>query len=231
MAFPEWPYFQSYILQLEQDGLVTRTFRRLDPQRQQAVLDAIFDEAVEKGPTALNVKEIARRAGVAVGSLYQYFPDRSRLLEFAVQLCVRYLTGMFAQFRPMLAAMPLHEAFYAYLGGGVEWGSTQKALIRFFGRAAYQGDPALEAGLVRPVAEEMFQTTREILVQAAARGEVRTGIDLEAMARAINTLIVAAGDSQLLPFLNVYLQTSGENMPFVRVLDALLALIEQGIAP
>ena len=36
--------FQSHIQQLENEGLVTRTFRRLDPTRQQAVINAILEE-------------------------------------------------------------------------------------------------------------------------------------------------------------------------------------------
>jgi AcrR family transcriptional regulator len=231
MAFPEWPYFQNYILQLEQEGLVTRTFRRLDPDRQQAVLDAILDEASEKGPTALNIKEIARRADVSVGSLYQYFPDRNRLLDFAVQLCLRFTLELFEQSRPYLVAMPLREALQAYLMGGLEWSRTHMALVRFLGRAAYQGDPVLAETLVRPVAETMFQTMREILVQAAARGEIRSDVDVEAVARAVNTLVVATGDSQLFPFLNIYLQTSAAEMPFERVIEALLSLLENGLMP
>ena len=59
MIFSDWSEFQPYILQLEQEGLVTRTFRRLDPQRQQAILNAILDEAAERGPAALNIKLVA----------------------------------------------------------------------------------------------------------------------------------------------------------------------------
>ena len=82
-------------MQFEQEGLVTRTFRRLDPERQQAVVHAILEEAGEKGPTAINIKEVARRADVSVGSLYQYFGNRDGLLDFAVALCVRYMVDMF----------------------------------------------------------------------------------------------------------------------------------------
>ena len=68
------------ILQAEQKGLVTRTFRRLDPGQQQKIILAILDEAAEKGPQDLNIKKVASRAEVSVGSLYQYFGNRDRLL-------------------------------------------------------------------------------------------------------------------------------------------------------
>ena len=141
MLTSEWPQLQTHIRELEGQGLVTRTFRRLDPARQQAVIQAILDEAAEKSPTTLNIKQVAERAGVAVGSLYQYFGNRDNLLAFAVELCVHQMTDLFAMSRPYLMEMPLREALTAYLTYGIEWSQTQQGFVQFFGRAAYQGDP------------------------------------------------------------------------------------------
>ena len=58
----EWKQITARILEFEQEGLVTRTFRRLDPQRQQAVLAAILDEAIEKG-TGGHQHQAGGRAG------------------------------------------------------------------------------------------------------------------------------------------------------------------------
>ena len=229
MSYADWTNFQPYILQLEKEGKVTRTFRRLDPERQKAVLNAILDEAAERGPASLNIKEIARRGNVSVGSLYQYFPDREGLLDFAIELCVRYSTGIFQEYRPVLAAMPLKEALNAYMLGGLEWGQTTTGLVRFFGRAAYQGDPELTERLVRPIATVMRETMQEILAQAVARGEIRPDVDVEAATRIVNALTIGIGDSQLLPYLNIYLQVSDESMPAERVLGALSEFILRGI--
>jgi AcrR family transcriptional regulator len=226
----DWLYFQPYIFQLEIEGIVTCTFRRLDPDRQEAVFNAILEEAVAKGPASLNIKEIARRAGVSIGSLYQYFPNRDGLLDFAVELCTRSTVAMFKEYKPMMAAMPIKEALKAYLMGGLEWGQTATGLVRFFGRAAYQGDPDLAERVVRPIATIMRETMQEILTQAQARGEIRNAVDIEAMARVVNALIIAIGDSQLLPYLNNYFQVTDKKVRLERVSDALLELIEHGIA-
>ena len=225
----DWSNIQIYILQLEQEGKVTRTFRRLDPERQQAVVHAILEEATEKGPTAINIKEVARRADVSVGSLYQYFDNRAGLLDFAVALCVRHMIDLFNQFTPMLAALPISDALRYYIMGGIEWGKTERGLVRFLGRAGYQGDPQMTESVVRPVADVMLAMTLEILTQAATRGEIRSDIDLEATARAMNAMMIAVGDSQLLPYLNDYLRVSDENMPLERVIDALIEMLLQGL--
>jgi TetR/AcrR family transcriptional regulator len=226
----DWSDIQIHILQLEQEGKVTRTFRRLDPERQKIVIDAILEEASEKGPTSINIKEVARRAEVSIGSLYQYFGNREGLLDFAVALCVRYTINLFEQFGPVLSTLPIREALRYYILGGIEWGQTEASLVRFLGRAAYQGDPEMTESVVRPVADVMLALMREILTQASERGELRPDLDLDATARAVNALMIAVGDSQLLPYLNNYFRVSDENMPLERVVDALVEMLLHGLA-
>ena len=172
----DWSQFPAYVLQMEQRGLVTRTFRRLDAERQKAVIQAILEEAAERGPQNLNVKNVAQRSNVPVGSLYQYFTDRQAMVGFGVQLCVDYMVGMFEESRSYLTSMPVREAISSYLSYGVEWSHEQAWMLKLFARAAYHGDPELAESLVRPVATVMRETTREILVQAkdAARSGLKS---------------------------------------------------------
>jgi AcrR family transcriptional regulator len=229
MNLSEWAQIHSHVLHLEQEGLVSRTFRRLDPDRQQAIVLAILDEAVEKGPTALNIKQVAERAGVAVGSLYAYFPNREGMLAFAVELCVRFVTDSFTQFRPYLVAMPLRDALAAYLVGGIEWSRMYMGLLGLFARAAYHGDPELAEALVRPIATLLREMVHDMLAQAVERGEIRDDVDLEATERIVHVLTIALGDSQLLPYLNTYFQLTDEDVSPERIMEALTTLILQGI--
>jgi AcrR family transcriptional regulator len=231
MTFADWTQIHTHILQFEQEGLVTRTFRRLDPGRQQAVLSAILDEAIEKGPTSTNIKEVAARAGVAVGSLYSYFGNRDGLLDFAVELCVRYMTDMFEYYATYLEPLPLREALAAYLTGGVEWSQTQAGLIHFYVRAAYHGDPQMSERVVRPIADTMRHMINAMLTRALERGEIRPDIDLEATTRLVNALMIAVGDSQIMPYLNTYFQVTDKEVSPERLLDALLDFILHGVSP
>jgi AcrR family transcriptional regulator len=227
----EWTQVHSHILHLEQAGLVTRTFRRLDPERQQAILTAILDEAAEKGPEALNIKHVAERAGVSVGSLYTYFSSREGMLAFAIEVCVRFVTEQFEQFRPYLVTLPLRDALQAYLLGGLEWSRMYAGFLRLFARAAYHGDPELAESLVRPIATLLREMVTEMLAAAAKRGEIREGTDLDATARIVHALTVAVGDSVLLPYLNTYFQVIPEEESPERLLIALTDLVWRGIGP
>ncbi|MBN1316748.1 MAG: TetR/AcrR family transcriptional regulator [Anaerolineales bacterium] len=225
----EWPEFHNHILQLEQEGIVTRTFRRLDPERQQAILTAILDQAAKKGPTALNIKQVADQAGVSVGSLYTYFNNREGLLDFAIELSTRYTVGAFDYYRPYLSSLPLREGLAAYLTGGVEWSTEQASMLRLFARAAYQGDPDLLDRVVEPIAASLLEIVRDMVNNAAERGEIRPDVDLNVVARLIHALMIVVGDSQLLPYLNTYFKVNDETMPQERILSTLLDLVLNGI--
>jgi AcrR family transcriptional regulator len=214
-----------YVAALEKEGLVTRTFRRLDEDRQRAVLDAILEEAAERGPAAINIKDVAGRAGVSVVSLYQYFRSRDALLEFAVAVAVRYMVGTLSASRPYLLAMPLGEALRMYLSVGVEWGTTEAGLMRFLGRAAYQGDRELGDKAVRPIARAMRELVSDLLRAAGERGELRAGVDVDGAARMANALAIAVTDSQLFPYLNDYFQIVDESMPPGRLLDVFVDFV------
>ncbi|MBE2222034.1 MAG: TetR/AcrR family transcriptional regulator [Anaerolineae bacterium] len=229
MEISEWSQIHTHILQLEHDGLVTRTFRRLDPERQEAVLSAILTEAIEKGPTSLNIKQVAARAEVSIGSLYQYFGNRDGLMTFTVALCGRYIQDTFAQYREILIAIPIRDGLAAYLLGGVYWGETQKALMQFFVRAAYHGESALQDSIVRPLATQMRELVMEMLAAAKTRGELRSNLDVDVNARIINTLMIALGDAQLLPYLNVYYQVYDEETSLEQVVAAVIPLLLDGV--
>jgi AcrR family transcriptional regulator len=225
----EWTKIQACIFQLEQEGLVTRTFRRLDPERQNEIILAILAEATEKGPTRVNVKAVAKRAGTAVGTLYTYFPNREGMLNFVIELVTRFTLEEMVSYRPIFLTMPIREALNLYLAGGIEWSQLFAGFIQLFARAAYQGDPQLQERLVRPVANLLRSIVHDMLVEAIQRGEVRPDIDLEATSRVVHALTIAIGDSQLLPYLNTYFQVSDGTVSPEQSLKAMIELIMQGI--
>jgi AcrR family transcriptional regulator len=68
---------------------VTYLRKRPRQTRSQATFDAIVEAAarilVESGAGRLTTNRVAARAGVSVGSLYQYFPNRQAILRALVE--------------------------------------------------------------------------------------------------------------------------------------------------
>jgi AcrR family transcriptional regulator len=221
--------FELILPDLEKEDSVTRTFRRLDPERRQAVLDALFEEAAEKGPGRLNIKQVAERSGASIGSLYQYFGSRENLVRFLIKIVVRSMIELLRMGAAVYKGMPVRQALRSYLIDGIRISQSQKTLTKFLTLSAYQGDEEIGKTVVLPIATEMRETIRDLLGAGVARGELRPDIDLEAASRAVNVLLIALGDSQLTPNLNSYFQVSDKDVPFERTLDVSLDMILNGL--
>ena len=60
--------------------------RRRDPEgRPQQILEAAFVEFGERGLAGARLDDIAKRAGVAKGTIYLYFPNKEALFREMVQ--------------------------------------------------------------------------------------------------------------------------------------------------
>jgi AcrR family transcriptional regulator len=63
----------------------TAVRRRAPEERPQQILDAAFHEFGERGLAGARLDDIARRAGVAKGTIYLYFPNKEALFEEMVR--------------------------------------------------------------------------------------------------------------------------------------------------
>jgi AcrR family transcriptional regulator len=211
--------------ELETQGLVTATFRDLDPEQQQSLLRAVLAEAADHGPTELDIERVATRADVAVDALRAYFGDREGLLRFVVALSVGAFEDTLAASAGYLEGMPLRDAIDALLAGTLAWCEAQPGLAAFVARATYQSDETLREQVVAPMGRAMLALLRAVLEQASERGELDQTIDLEATARLLNANIVIIVNSVLLPQVAANTQLIGSGVNADRIREALLTLV------
>lgn len=59
----------------------------------EAILQAAIQVLIKDGKTRLTTTRVAQRAGVSVGTLYQYFPNKSALLQAALRRHIEEVAG------------------------------------------------------------------------------------------------------------------------------------------
>lgn len=105
----------------------------------EAILDAAEQVAVERGLEATSIAAIAEAAGVAVGTLYNYFPDRDHLLE---SLFEHRRAALLPRLEAAVAAargLPLEPALRTYLRGVIAAFEDHRRFLRVV-IASTQGD-------------------------------------------------------------------------------------------
>ena len=99
---------------------------RADARRNRELLMAAALEAfTERGADDTSLEEIARRAGVGIGTLYRHFPGRTALLEAVYTDQVAALCQRAGE---LAAAQPPGAALAAWMREMVEFGTTKQNL-------------------------------------------------------------------------------------------------------
>lgn len=116
----------------------------LDPRkrprqaRSAATVEAIVEAAAhileEHGPEGFNTNAVARRAGVSIGSLYQYFPGKEALVAELSERAARALLDELDAAVRRLGGGGLAQDVSALIAAGVAWEGRRPALARALDR-------------------------------------------------------------------------------------------------
>lgn len=95
-----------------------------------AILDAAEEVAVERGVDAASCAAIAERAGVAVGTLYNYFPDRDGLLAALFKARRSEMAPEIVAAGTAAAALPFGERLRAFVKGSSAAFDKRRRFVR-----------------------------------------------------------------------------------------------------
>jgi AcrR family transcriptional regulator len=148
--------------------LITRP-KRADARRNYDKVLAAAREAFAEGGESTALEEIARRAGVGIGTLYRHFPNRQALLEALYVDEVEEVCRSAAQLDdagPWEALEAWFERFIGYI-------ATKQALagelLKYVDR---------DARLFHASRAALFEAGEPLLTRAQQAGVVRTDVDI-----------------------------------------------------
>jgi AcrR family transcriptional regulator len=139
--------------------------------RREAILDAALEEFSASGFAATRLDDVARRAGVAKGTIYLHFQDKESLF----QELIRYqLSPVVGAFETVLAAdLPLSAIVDRAIATFVDhiYGTHRQEVMRLIITEG-QRFPALAEFYYREVLARIFAAVRARLSRGRERGEV-----------------------------------------------------------
>jgi AcrR family transcriptional regulator len=141
--------------------------------RRDAILDAALDEFSAKGFAAARLDDVAKRAGVAKGTIYLHFADKESLFQELIRAKMVPVVGSlelaFATGLPLRAIIEQAIEIFAR----EVYGTRRKEVIRLM---ISEGPrfPALAEFYYREVLERVLNGVRALLRQAHERGELKS---------------------------------------------------------
>ena len=162
--------------------------KRADARRNEEALVQAAAAAFVASGVEVPVRDIARRAGVGVGTIYRHFPTRADLIvavyRHQVEACVAAGPALLAQRETAYAA------FADWIDLFVDFLVTKHGLAE-----AMQSDDPAFAALHAYFVERLVPTCADLLEVAAAAGEVRQDLDAYEVLRGVGNLCIGANDN------------------------------------
>jgi len=173
---------------------------RADAQRNRARVLAAAERVFAERGTAASTEEVARAAGVGVGTVFRHFPSKEALLQ---ALVVERLARVAADARERAASSDAGAAFFDFFAAVLHGSPTKLELV----------DALAELGIhpteaVAPIAEEVTKAVAALLRQAQRAGTVRGDIGVR------DVIALLAGASQARRY-------APDDRPLTVILDGL----------
>jgi AcrR family transcriptional regulator len=141
-------------------------------ERRAAIVEAAFDEFVARGFTATRIDDIARRAGVAKGTIYLHFKDKESMFEELVRTAIVPLVERLAA--PPAPGGTVRDAVERLADTFIrEVASTRRADIIRLIVAEGPRFPAIADFYYREVISRGLGGMRALIELGIARGEIR----------------------------------------------------------
>jgi AcrR family transcriptional regulator len=160
--------------------------KRADALRNYEKILAAAREAFAEGGESTALEEIARRAGVGIGTLYRHFPNRQTLLEALYVGEVEEMCRSASELNgdPWEALSAWFQRFIAYIG-------TKRALA-----AELQNYLDQDAPLFQVCRTSLFESGEPLLMRAQEAGVVRPDVTIgEVIHMVVGIAKIPAGES------------------------------------
>jgi AcrR family transcriptional regulator len=188
----------------------TVTWARVDPARRAAIIEAAEAEFGAHGFSGGSLNVIARRAGVAKGSLFQYFADKRDLYAFIADIgSQRVRSYMEDLIRDLDPGRPFFDFLTDLLDGWVAYYADHPRERALHAAATLEVDTDARISVRSVIHRHYLEVLRPLVDAARARGDLRADSDTDAL---LSLLLM------IFPHLAL--------APYMRGLDPILGLDE-----
>jgi len=203
----------------------TSTWYRLNVAKRERVLTAAMREFGEHGYSTGSLNTIAREAGIAKGSLFQYFTDK---LEFFAYVCDETGRRVREEMERRIVPLDLDQPFDGWLFDAFcEWTEymadhpLERAILA---TTHFELDTSVRAVIRQNSNHHFLQVVEPVLELWSARGEIRPDADLQVLASlllmTLPFLALAPYYDGLDPVLGLLGRTPEQQRPVIRQLVA-----------
>lgn len=209
------------------------TFEKIDDERRKRVLDVAIAEFAAKGYSAATVNDMARKAGISIGSMYSYFASKEDL--FLTVIDSGYVVLERALTEAESGTTDPFELFGRLLGKARDYARSHPELNQIYIDMATQSLAPLSGRLSYSLESVTAGLYRRALKAGRASGQIRTDLDPGVIAFFLDDLLIAVQFSFASDYYRERLRILAGDAVFdddgEALIAALVRLVRSALAP
>jgi AcrR family transcriptional regulator len=165
-------------------GTTVKPMRADALRNQQRLVSAALTAFTEHGTDDVSLEEIARRAGVGIGTLYRHFPTRQSLLE---AVYTDQIEALRVEGETLLSSLPPDEALEGWLHAMARFSATKRSLV-----GALMATIGQQSEVVSACSTIIRASADELLSRAQEAGQVRADVNSGDLLRLVHSISMTA---------------------------------------
>ena len=183
---------ENLIVTLEEKGIVSETFRKLNPQKKTRLYQAGLNEFAREVFDRVSIDRIADAAGVSKGSLFQYFGNKDNLLHFCCEIFIDNYRQFWESQGQYGEGVHTRERMRSFFMTLLDFRGERRVEYDFYIRMLYENSRALSGEFIRRINTILLERLHGIIHRGARTAEIRQDIQPERIAMVIMALVEAS---------------------------------------
>ncbi len=207
------------------------TFRQLPPDKQERVLDAALTEFADQGYQAASLNRLVAQAGIAKGSLYQYFPNKEGIFRHIFQFSLGQVQRTLTTVKEETLEEGLFVRLEKSLLAGVGFLREHPRVFGLYLKIQFDKNVPFREELLAAVRRHAAAYFASLVRRARARGELRPGVPEAAVLFLLDALFDRFLQAVAVASLDVTLSLHQAPEEIIRQrIHELLQLLKDGLA-
>jgi TetR/AcrR family transcriptional regulator len=207
------------------------TFRQLPPDKQERVMDAALEEFADRGYHQASLNRVVAQAGIAKGSLYQYFPNKEGMFRYIFQQALHRVRRTLTAVKEETLEQDFFTRLEKSLAGGVRFLREHPRIFNLYLKIQYDKNVPFREEFMAAVRRHAAEYFGSLVRRARSRGELRPGVREDTALFLLDAVFDRFLQAVALPALDVTLglHQAPEEVIDQRIREIIL-LLREGLA-
>ena len=201
-------------------------FNHLKNAKQQAIIDASVSEFANNGFKNASVNKIVEQAGIAKGSLFNYFKSKSLLFEYIYSIALTEVKSYLSQVRDESEFDEFFTRLNKIIHAGINFIEKHPLLAKIYFRLLNSDDSPQGKKIIKELHNEAVNYLEGFVIIGIERGELKDA-DSEITAFLLESIINRILQTYYLDLFNSYSKINKKNREWI---DQIVETLKQGLA-